>query len=452
MSRFSRGPLFGQVLGLVVAAAVLAQVAGALVLYFLPGGHEPFTLADAAKVVRTQRSIERNGFALRAETRGTAPERWDEDDSRERRFRTALAAMLDVSPADVLVEDRIPIPGGAWLIRAARRPLTTPPEPVAPSPDHARLAVGDLAAAVRMADGRWIVITPDDGWPGPGSILLLWLAFNGLFIVPLAWLFTRRLVRPIREFAATADRAGRGDAAAAFTGSGPREVRAAAEALSEMQRKIRDALDERTKLLGAIAHDLRTPLARIRFRAEHAPAEHRDKITADIERMDAMIEGVLAFVRGEAVADRHRLDFTALVRSVVDDWTDAGADAAVLEAPSLLVEGDAVALRRMVSNLVDNAAKYAGNVCCHLERDGADILLSVEDAGPGIDPSAFRKALTPFERGDATRDPATGGVGLGLPIARGIARSHGGELTLGRSDAGGLRVLVRLPGAADRPV
>lgn len=448
MSRLSKGPLLIQVLALVVAAAVLAQVAGSLVLYLLPGGHEPFTLDDAARVVRTQHSLERDGYTLRADAVATAPKRWDEDDRRERRFRTALAALLQVSPEDVMVEDRLPIPGGEWLIRAARRPVTTPLDPAPPSSDYGRIAVGDMAAAVRIAEGRWIMVTPDDGWPGPGSVLLMWLAFNGLFIVPLAWLFTRRLVRPIREFAATADRAGRGDAMAVFTGSGPQEVRAAAEALSEMQRKIRDALDERTKLLAAIAHDLRTPLARIRFRAEHAPSEHRDRIIADIERMDAMIEGVLAFVRGEAVADRHRLDFNALVRSVTDDWKDGGLDADVIEGPALLVDGDPIALRRMVSNLVDNAIKYAGNVRCRLQRDGDEIVLSVEDHGPGLDTASIAKVLRPFERGDATRDPATGGVGLGLAIARGIARSHGGDLTLDQLDAGGLCVRVQLPGVA----
>jgi signal transduction histidine kinase len=215
-----------------------------------------------------------------------------------------------------------------------------------------------------------------------------------------------------------------------------------------MQGRIRSAVEERTKLLAAIAHDLRTPLTRLRFRAEYAPPEHRDRIVQDIERMDAMISGVLAFVRGEERIERQRLDFAALVQSAVDDWAEAGADVAISETVPVEVQADPVALRRLVSNLLENAVKYAGRVRCRVCRDGGDAFLLVDDSGPGIAEDSLERVFTPFERGDAARDPATGGVGLGLALARGIARAHGGNVWLSRLAGGGLRANVRLPSAA----
>jgi two-component system, OmpR family, sensor kinase len=205
------------------------------------------------------------------------------------------------------------------------------------------------------------------------------------------------------------------------------------------------AFEERTRLLAAIAHDLRTPLTRIRFRAEHVPPEQRARINEDVERMDAMIAGVLAFVRGEQSVERQKLDLSALVRSVVDDWTDSGTQISMTETPPLLVEGDAMALRRMITNIIDNAVRYGRQTHCRVERTNGDAVLTVDDAGLGVEEADYARLLSPFERGASNRDPSTGGVGLGLPIARGIAQAHGGELSLHRSELGGLKVRVRFP-------
>lgn len=445
MIRLSRSPLFAQVLVVVVVTAVLAQLATLVVASILPGGQEPFTLDDAAGAIEARSSFERNGFTLEVTDADQPPAEWEEDDDRERRIRVTLAALLDLSPQDVRVEDQIPIPGGQWLVRFARRSATQPIDNVAPLDAGGQVRVEDMAMAARASDGRWIVVRPIDAWPGGGSLILLWLALNALLLVPLAWIFARRIAAPIGRFAEVADRAGKGDASVTFAGSGPREIWAAANALDQMQATIRQSLDERTKLLAAIAHDLRTPLTRIRFRAEHADPIHRDKMVADIERMVSMIDGVLAYAKGEAFNDRHRLDFTALVRSVIDDASDAGANALTGPAPAYLVDGDALALRRMVSNLVDNAIKYAGSVRCSLTRRDRRVLLLIEDDGPGIDAVAFARLMRPFERGEASRDPATGGVGLGLSIARAIARAHGGDLHRSEHHEQGLSLWIDLP-------
>jgi signal transduction histidine kinase len=275
--------------------------------------------------------------------------------------------------------------------------------------------------------------------------LFVWLIAGLLFLLPLAWAFTRRLVRPIRDFADTAERAGRGDREVRFVATGPKEVRVAADALDGMQRRISGAVEERTNLIAAIAHDLRTPLARLRFRVEDIPSAKRDAIVRDIDRMDSMIAGVLAFARGEGRAVRERVDLAALVQSLADDLAGGGADVTVPEADPVEVEGDPLALRRLIGNLLDNAVKYGGGARCRVLARGGKALVLIEDEGPGIPVDQLETLFAPFVRGDAARDPATGGVGLGLAIARAIARSHGGEVRLRRGTQHGLCAEVELP-------
>ena len=450
MRRLANAPIFVQALVLVVATAIAAQLVTMAWLNLLPGGSEPFTFDDIAAAVRTEKPVERQGQYLVLRRADRAPSGWELDGNRERRARVTLAALLDVPAEKVLIEDQIPLPGGQWLIRLGRSTTNRPLADYEPWPDGGEMRMEDLAAAVQGEDGRWTIVSPPEDWPGPGLLLLLLFGGNALILVPLAWLFTRRLVAPIRAFAETADRAGHGDPGAEFAETGPREVRTVARALGQMQRKIRGAVEERTRLLAAIAHDLRTPLTRLRYRAEYAPAEHRSRIVEDIERMDAMIGGVLAFVRGEEPAQHKRLEFSALVQSVVDDWADTGAAVSLADSAPVEIDGDPIALRRMVTNLIENAVRYAGKAECRIDVDDSDVRLFIDDEGPGLPADSLERVFIPFERGDSARDPETGGVGLGLALARAIARAHGGEVSLRKREIRGLRAQVMLPLAKGR--
>jgi signal transduction histidine kinase len=448
VSRLSRAPLFTQTLALVAATALAAQLTTFVAVLVTPMPHESYTMDEAAAAVRGIPPAEPRDVPLEVETVDAPPKGWERDDRLERRIRVTMAQVLGVKMADVLVEQQLPVPGLIWVLR-----FDMPYQPEAELPTEPYQLGGaarfeDAAIAVRRTDGRWTIVSDPSPILGVGLSFLLWLAVSALVLAALAWLFTRRLVAPIRAFADAAEAAGRGDPDATFPVAGPREVRKAAVALAEMQRRIAEAVEERTRLIAAVAHDLRTPLTRLRFRAEHAPPEHRERMIGDIERMDAMIGGVLAFARGEERLNRRRLDLAALVESTVDDLVQTGAPVTLLEAAPVELVGDPLALRRLVANLLDNAVKYGGGATCRLRREGEDALLLVEDEGPGIAEDALERMFTPFERGDAARDPSTGGVGLGLALARGIARAHGGDVWLSRRTPAGMCAHVRIPAAA----
>jgi signal transduction histidine kinase len=304
-----------------------------------------------------------------------------------------------------------------------------------------------FAAAYRRADGRWSVLEP------PRPLLSTWqtrmlvsFLISALMLIPVAGWTARRLARPIHAFSSAAERLGRDPQAPPLVAEGPSEVRTAVAAFNDMQEKLRRYVSERTAMVAAMAHDLRAPLMRLRFRVEAAPEEIRTRAAADIEQMDAMISAALAYARGEGAGAPHApLDLSALAASVVDDAAETGAEASFADSERLLVTGDGLALRRMLSNLVDNAVKFAGAARVSLERDDSWAVLKVEDDGPGLPTEELERVFEPFYRPDASRDPATGGFGLGLGAARTIARAHGGEVTLENRAEGGLRAIARLP-------
>ena len=199
-------------------------------------------------------------------------------------------------------------------------------------------------------------------------------------------------------------------------------------------------------MIGAIAHDLRTPLARIAFRIESAPEAMRDKVQADVEQMRAMLADTIAFVRGASAPARPRqIDLAELVTRIAGDARETDRPVRYLGDGPVRVIGDALALERLIDNLVNNAIAFGGaaEIVLGIRENRAEVL--VRDRGPGLSEAMLARAFEPFERADPSRSRATGGVGLGLTIARAIARTHGGTLTLANRDGGGLDARFTMP-------
>ena len=304
-----------------------------------------------------------------------------------------------------------------------------------------------VIAGLKTDQGWRVVRTPPRDWLAPWQKRVLMLfALSVLAVIPFAWLFARALARPIRRIADAADRMGANPQAPLITEEGPAELRVTAHALNRMQERLSAYLTERTNMIGAIAHDLRTPLARIAFRIEGAPDEIREKVQSDIEQMRRMIAATISFVRDTAsISIVEPIALDRLLTGLVADEAEIGRPVRLGAVAPLEVSGDPMALTRLFQNLIDNGVAYGGGVEIALVRDGDEAEVRIADRGPGLPVRALEAMFRPFERGEPSRNRATGGLGLGLSIARAIAQEHGGSLELANRAGGGLEAICRLP-------
>jgi two-component system OmpR family sensor kinase len=315
-----------------------------------------------------------------------------------------------------------------------------------------RLVFGDFTAALQQPSGDWAVVRP-----APEQFPTVWQERVGLWCLaclavlgPLGYFFARRLVAPIGAFAHAADRLGRDPNASPLTLTGPAEIGIAARAFNTMQTRLQRYIEDRTSMIAAISHDLRTPLARVRFKLERAPDDLRASVGSDLDQMEAMITAVLGFVRNATqTRERSELDLLSVLECAVDDAVAAGGKADIRGGDPVVVEADDLALKRLFANLIDNAIKYGGcaRVWLTVEDDAA--VVEIADPGPGLPGRELERVFEPFYRGEPSRNRQTGGMGLGLAVSRSIARAHGGDVTL-KSSAGGLTAIVRLPLARRR--
>ena len=310
-----------------------------------------------------------------------------------------------------------------------------------------RLTFAPFTASFQQPDGRWAVVEPPHDLLSPSQVrLLLSMGISMLLLAPLVWFMARRLTRPIRVFAEAAERLGADPDAEPLRPSGPSEVRTAIAAFNDMQTKLRDHIRRRTQTVAAIAHDLRTPLTRLRFRAEQAPDTLRDRMAADVEEMDALIAQAMAYVRGEAAPDRREpLDLTTLTADCAAGFSDTGEPVSFTGGPALTVQGDPAALRRALANLIGNAVKYGGVARVRTGGEDGRALVLIEDDGPGLPADDLESVFEPFARGERSRNRETGGAGLGLTVARQVARAHGGDVVLIPRAEGGLIARLTLP-------
>jgi signal transduction histidine kinase len=257
---------------------------------------------------------------------------------------------------------------------------------------------------------------------------MLWLLSIVLFAAVIVAFWTaRRLAGPIREFARAAERLGVDLAAPPLAVRGPQELRTTIQAFNRMQDRLRRFLEDRTQMLAAISHDLRAPLARLRLRAELvADGEQQGKMFDDLEAMNAMIDSTLAFARDDVRQEPRRLvDLAVLVGDVCEDVADTGGKVAYLGPRGIDFPCRPNLVRRAVANLIDNAVKYGAAARVQIDREADRVVIVVNDDGPGIPPQEQERVFAPFYRMEA-RDPGKAGVGLGLSVARTIAREHGG--------------------------
>ncbi len=436
------GSLFVQLLTLTGLTLLASWAVSILLLMNLPPPVPDFyRLNEIERAFRgaSQSFGERHPLALRTEAKAPGPIL---EGTQIPTIRARIAQSLDVAPSNIVIAgERGPLAdrrlGQVLRDRAARAGVR-----------DEMFLVEPFSVGVRKADGRWTVIAPEKGvglsqWQ---QRLVLWFVLTGIAMSPIVWVFARRLAAPIQVFADAAERLGRDPQSPPLEIRGPKEISVAAHAFNQMQGRLRRYVDDRTAMMGAIAHDLRTPLTRLRFRIEALPEEQRVKYGSDLDQMEEMITATLAFVRDAALpAERTPLELSSLVESLCDEMAETGRQTRVEAGEKVVVEGDPMALRRLIANLLENAVKFGGAARARVFRDAGNAVVEIDDDGPGIPPQDAEKVFEPFYRREPSRSRQTGGIGLGLAVVRSIARGHGGDVSLINRIGGGLTARVQLP-------
>jgi signal transduction histidine kinase len=307
----------------------------------------------------------------------------------------------------------------------------------------------DLQVAVPLPDGQWLsfVTALPQGGPAFSRQFLLSMGIMAIIILAVAVWTVRRVTAPLAALSSAAERLGADLNAPPMPETGTIETRQASRAFNDMQARLRSLIENRTRMLAAISHDLRTPLTLLRLRAENVEdAAERDKMLGTIAEMNAMIAATLQFSKDEAAAEpRRRTDLTALLASVVDDMADAGLPAAMESAPSIVRECQPAAMKRAITNLLDNAIKYGKRARAAIHATPQAIEITIDDEGPGISEDQLARVFQPFYRIEGSRNRETGGIGLGLAIALSVVQAQGGQLALSNRPEGGLRATITLP-------
>ena len=306
-----------------------------------------------------------------------------------------------------------------------------------------------LQVAVKLSDGQWLsfATTLPQGAPSVSWQFIISMALMAAIVLAVSVWAVRRVTAPLGLLSAAADRLGRDVTAEPLAEAGTIEMQHAARAFNRMQERLRRLIESRTQMLAALSHDLRTPLTLLRLRTEEvADTEERDKMLTTIGEMDDMIGTTLAFARDEVRAEpRRKVDIAALLASIVDDMADAGLPVTMQPAAPLTCDCQPGALKRALTNLLDNAVKYGKCARVAIATVGKAIEITIDDDGPGIPEAELPRVFQPFYRIEESRSRDTGGTGLGLAIAQAIVQAHGGKLTLANRPGCGLRACIILP-------
>ncbi|MTJ79940.1 MAG: two-component sensor histidine kinase [Telmatospirillum sp.] len=277
------------------------------------------------------------------------------------------------------------------------------------------------------------------------TIFVLWMVGTSMLLFGIATIFMRNQVRAVRRRAAAVDSFGKGREVPNVKPQGAAEVRQAAAAFARMQDRIRLQVTQRTEMLAGVSHDLRTPLTRMKLALAMAEGDSIAELQEDVADMERMIEGYLAFARGEGSEKSENCDLAAILEDVVGKLSRDKTGITLKTEEPLAMILRPLAITRCLTNLVGNAARYARHVAVRARRVGDAVEVVIDDDGPGIPPARREDVFKAFLRLEGSRNQETGGVGLGLTIARDVARSHGGDVLLEDSPSGGLRARLVLP-------
>jgi two-component system osmolarity sensor histidine kinase EnvZ len=279
-----------------------------------------------------------------------------------------------------------------------------------------------------------------------GPLFVAWIFGATLVLVVVSIVFIRNQVRPIEMLADAMEKFGRGEDTGPFRVRGAREVRGATLAFFGMRQRIKRHIEQRSQLLAGVSHDLRTPLTRLKLQfALMPPSQEIEDAKRDLKDMEETLEEYLAFAKGAADESAARVNLAALAAELAAEAARGGGDVAIEQSEAAIVTGRDRALKRCLANLIDNAAAHGDKVRIAFRTEPEAIFVFVDDDGPGIPEELYEEAFRPFSRLDETRSRNQKGVGLGLAIARDVARSHGGDILLSQSPLGGLRATLRLP-------
>ena len=435
--------LAGQTILVVAASLFVMQLIG-FVVYYATQRNQWVTVAAAPGVIRILEVLD--------------PRDRDEDTDRNR-----LRGVLVTNRAPPMIgqdEPDIAARASELFQTAGLRPLVVRaaiaerqprqlPRILRPRDDNRAPRI-QVQLSVQLRADQWITVfsraAPIDQ-PLLQRIVVQTLFMYGIVLIPLVW-FTRRLAAPLRALTAATARVGTPEGAAPVPESGPQDVRQLANSFNAMQDRIRSMLEEKDHMLGAIGHDLRTPLTALRVRTETAveDAGDRDRMVKTIVDMQKMLDDILSLARvGREREPPQRVDLAALANAAIDDFEDTGAPVERDEMARAVVLVHPRAIRRALANLIENAVKYGGHASVSLRVEGQYAILAVTDAGPGIPDDRIEDMLQPFTRLEASRSRDTGGTGLGLALVRAVASAESGRLRLSNRPQGGLLAELALP-------
>ncbi len=457
--------LFGRLVLVLLAGLLIAQLLGAYILlrdratslYQTSGWYIAQRFVSIVELLDTLPASQRqlilkslNTPTLRIGLESKPRLSASSNDQHATHLHALLSRQLEPRPVNVAILDwgdapPLSMPGSMPSMRGMHQMMRH-------SPDHQLMMASGPAAfhiEVQLSDGAWVGMVqelPEDHFLVPDKLLSA-LAILLLSVVGLSLWVVRRVTQPLAALGEAAEALGRDITRPPLNeNKGPNEVRRAARAFNTMQTRIANYIQDRERFLAAVSHDLKTPITRLRLRAELLQDEPvRDKILHDLNDMETMTAATLDFIRGEQKHEKSNpVDIMALLESLQEDRQAMG-QIVTLKGTAIPYRAQPMALRRCLENIIDNAIKYGEAAEVSVEDNKQQLMIRVTDHGPGIPEQQLSEVFEPFHRLEQSRNRETGGAGLGLSIARSIARAHGGDLTLRNHPDGGLEATLVLP-------